>query len=339
MTSRRVLKEYVRNALLEDDTGYGGYDLSGMGDSPYGMAWGGPSLFKVFVQPFADVISTGRAGAEKLSTRVRTLAKTVFEAVATSVIPILSSDFKKIFDKETEQLNKIKEKYRAVFERTDEALSNSDIALAAFLINPAATAASTILKTAPEVALGIFETLAGDNETLRSFLKKLRASNKVARSQEKADSAGPMWYEGRLYEDAESSSNIVRALSNPKVVGMFNSTPVAREMKQDALSVVRRTTEELLARYKDVMKAHTIEDLVRLFPNVDHAKLQPLSKVPPEQKDGIERTVTEQVRAAAKKLYSTSIQQRLDQMAKLGLSEDHTLVAGYKKVLNIVKSS
>ena len=63
MKSSKLLKQYVKEVLKEDiGDGYAfgdyGYDAS----SPFGMDFGGPSLYNVFVQPFTDVLKTAKAG-------------------------------------------------------------------------------------------------------------------------------------------------------------------------------------------------------------------------------------------------------------------------------------
>lgn len=365
MTSRRILKEYVKSVLLEDE-GYGGSDYAAMGDSPYGISWGGPSLFKIFVQPFSDVLQTGQAAVEDLSARARTAAKVAFEAVATSILPFYSSDYKEIFEKEAEQIGKIKEKYRDVFERTDAAFAYSgDAMLLAFLLDPTALISATVLKKAPAAALEVFETLAGENEHLRALFKKLKIVSRGSSGKSKESEAG-VWttkgggkgggwgggdymggggagigLEGKLHEKKKANPNeiLVTQLSNPKVQAELQKSPVVMSMKKDARALVNSTVNQLMDRYKQVSSAKSVEDLIRIFPQVNRSKLQALQGLPPDQKAPVEAAIMTQLKASAKEFYAKSLQAQIEQSMKQGIPESHPLLQGYKKVISMIKSS
>jgi hypothetical protein len=374
MASQRILREYVRSVLAEDDGGggdYGGYgfDFGMMGDSPYGMSWGGPGLFKQLVQPFADVFTTGKAALENIAARTRTLAKVSYEAVATTLIPILSSDYDKIFKEERAQLDKIEEKYSEVFERTAQALGNDDALISAFALNPALVLTKTLFQKAPQVALGVLELLAGENENLRAALKRLHLTShptKGAKSSSSTSSqndwgggygggggwgyggdygghsgGGDAWGESIIREIDEETpqQKLQRAISDPQLLRQLQETPLARSMKADAMKVIQKTASDLIKRYKQISSTRTIDDVTRLFPKIDRTKLAELDKLPPEQKDPAEKAIVDQVHASAKAFYMSNVARNLDHMRKIGLSDDHPLVQGYTKVLNIVKSS
>lgn len=344
MTRSRILHEYVKAVLKEDDAGMG-YDYSGMGDSPWGVDWGGPGLVQSFVQPFTDVFSTARAAVSDVSTRARALGKVAFEAIVTSVIPFLGHDYEAIFQKEKEDLDKIASKYSDVFARTDKALASDEIKLAAFLLDPALTIAATTLHTAPQIALGVYETLAGTDPYLMSrldkvkvFLKqKMSTPRKVAggttqRSQSNAD----VWSESRLIEAKQDP--VVAALSDPKFLEALRKSPKAQAMHRDAQVAINSAVAALTNRYKQVQSARTMDDLTRLFPKIDQSKLQQLAKLPPEEKGNIEQLIAQQVKAAAAKMYSEALKKKLEEMNSMRLPSNHPLVVGYKKVLSMLGS-
>jgi hypothetical protein len=345
---RRILKEYVKSVLLEDEgygAAYGDYS-----DSPYGMGMysGGPSLYKIFVEPFVDVFKTAKATAEDLSARTRAAAKVAFEGIATSLIPGLSSDYKAIFDKERADLQKIKGKYKDVFERTDKALFNegNDFVLLAFLLDPARFITATALNKAPGVVLSIFEILSGENLKLRSFFDKLKLI-KHAPGQSKEPSGGYMggqgYLEGRIYEDngkqQDPNAQLKAKLSNPKVLAAVQNSAKAKAMKQDAMALVNQTVNDLLAKVKSVQSARTLDDLAKVAPGFDRSKLAALQKLPANERQAAEQAIVAQVKKAANEFYTKTLQSQIDSAMKAGVPADNPLLQGYKKVMGMIRLS
>jgi hypothetical protein len=341
---RRILKEYVKNVLLEDDGGYGMTAADISDNSPYGISWGGPSLYKIFVEPFVDVFKTGKAAAEDMSARTRAAAKVAFEAIASSLIPIYSTDYQKIFEKEHQQLAKIKEKYRDVFERTDKALYNegNDFVLMAFLMDPARYITFTALKSAPQAVLGVLEVLAGENAKLRSFFEKLKLNshNSPASSGTSMNHMGGQGrLESKLYEEGEPPDPLAAKLNNPKVMAALQASPKVQAMKRDAQALVNATVNELLEKVKALNAARTIDDLARSAPGFDRSKLAPIQKLPANEKQAVEAAIVAQVKKAAQQFYLKTLQQQIDSAMKAGVPSDNQLLQGYKKVMGMIRSS
>lgn len=350
---RRILKEYVKNVLREDEgygAAYGDYS-----DSPYGVSWGGPSLYKIFVEPFVDVFKTTKGAVEDISARTRAAAKVAFEAIATSLIPIFSSDYKKIFDKEHEQLLKIKEKYRDVFERTDKALYNegNDFVLLAFLLDPARYITMTALRNAPQAVLSVFETLAGESEHLTSFFNKLkiithgpggrsRETNAGVWSSKGGHMDGAGYLESKIYEDEQKqdpNALLIKKLSDPKVISALQKTTKAQSMKKDAQALVNATVNELMEKVKAVNAARTLDDLARAAPGFDRSKMAALQKLPANEKQAAEQAIVNQVKRAAQQFYIKTLQSQIDSAMKAGVPADNPLLQGYKKVMGMIRSS
>lgn len=343
---RRILKEYVKSVLLEDEgygAAYGDYS-----DSPYGVSWGGPSLFKIFVEPFVDVFKTTKAAAEDISARTRAAAKVAFEAIATSLIPGLSSDYKAIFEKEHAELEKIKGKYRDVFERTDKALFNegNDFVLLAFLLDPARFITAVALNKAPSAVLSVFEIFAGESPKLKSFFDKLKIL-KHAPGQSKEPSGGYMgghgYVEGRIYEENEQAQDpnaqLKAKLGNPKVLAAIQNSSKAKAMKQDAMTLVNQTVGDLLSKVKAVQAARTLEDLAKAAPGFDRSKLAPLQKLPANERQAAEQAIVAQVKKAANAFYAKTLQSQIDSAMKAGVPADNPLLQGYKKVMGMIRLS
>lgn len=340
---RRILKEYVKSVLLEDDGGYGMTAADISDSSPYGISMGGPSLYKIFVEPFVDVFKTGKAAAEDMSTRSRAAAKVAFEAIASSLIPIYSTDYQKIFEKEHQQLAKIKEKYRDVFERTDKALFNegNDFVVMAFLMDPARYITFTALKSAPQAVLGVLEVLAGENAKLRRFFDKLKLnSHNSSPARGSSNHMGGQGYlESKLYEEGEPPDPLATKLNNPKVMAALSASPKVQAMKRDAQVLANASVSELLEKVKALNSARTIEDLARSAPGFDRSKLAAIQKLPPNEKQAVESAIVNQVKKAAQQFYLKTMQSQIDSAMKAGVPSDNRLLQGYKKVMGMIRSS
>lgn len=351
MRNSRILREYVQSVLLAEDDAGGGYDMSGLGDSPYGISWGGPSMTQTFLQPFADVFSTAKAAASNISARTRTLAKITFESLATSVLPFLIADYNDIFKEEKLQLDKIQQKYADVFARTNNAFKNDDIKLVAFMLNPALTIAAAAATATPMLAIGLYDVLAGTDPYLKNYLVKAKkfAEKKISAVTNKKYSKGSSGYggydtgmygEAKLHEaDDKGKEELIAMLTDPKFLIALNNSPTAKAIKQEATQIINATVKKLMDRFKQVQAARTVDDLVRLFPKIDRSKVAEFQKLPQQEKTGVEQQIATQVKAAAKKLYSEVIKAQLASAKAANLPNNHPLVAGYTKVLSMLQSS
>ena len=164
-----VLREYIRqtikNKLNEDDMGPASMDYysAGMSYMEPGFYTGGTDpgpLLKAFVEPFTDVFKTTVASVKKVTTDAATLLRVAFDVVLTTIIPIYTSDYQAIFDRRDEKMDKIKDEYADVFERTDAALG-TDAKLLAFMINPGVFLASAAALKAPAATKELLSVATG----------------------------------------------------------------------------------------------------------------------------------------------------------------------------------
>jgi len=196
----KLLREYVKALLVEDDTGgagYGGYGGVG-GGGGYGMGKApGGSLKSIFIDPFIDAGKVIKASGTKAILRIKTLAKVAIETVLTTMIPFLQSNYTAIFANEKEALKKLREKYKDAFAAVDKAYGG-DAMLVSFMLSPEAWVGGMFAKKSPELVMEILGTLAVGNENLVKYFtdvkKRLRAIDKefqdASVSNYKIDSAG-----------------------------------------------------------------------------------------------------------------------------------------------------
>ena len=165
-SKEKLLREYVRNVLNEENGGDGGDFGGGMGMGMYGMSFASQQdMYKGLIQPFVDIFKTAAGGMKQVSLKGQKLLRTTFETVATTLIPVLSSDYKGIFDKYEEKLNKVREQYKEVYDANWTALTDSDVMLAAFCYAPSAMITQWALRKAPIPVMNTIDALSGGHFT------------------------------------------------------------------------------------------------------------------------------------------------------------------------------
>ena len=192
----RLLREYVQSILLEDEAGgntalFGGagagfnaYDASfshGVGGGA--GAWSGGSaqdLHDTFIGPFVDVFKTAVGKTKEITRKTRTLLWVGLQTVLTTLIPIYGYNYAEVFDKEKEDIEKIRGEYKDVYDRTEAALSGPDATLLAFMASPALTLGAFAAKATPEATKGLFSAVSGglSDEIYDGTKSKLEAAGR-----------------------------------------------------------------------------------------------------------------------------------------------------------------
>jgi len=343
MKSSKLLKQYVKEVLKEDiGDGYAfgdyGYDAS----SPFGMDFGGPSLYNVFVQPFTDVLKTAKAGGEQIAASARATLKTAFEITLSSIIPFFAANFKDIFDKEKEDLRKIKEKYREVFDRTDAALGSDELLIWAFLVDPSAVLTAKAAKKSARVVIDIFKTLAGTSPELLKYLRNVTVNfkdqaKKITRAHRRHKYGDfSIWYDsfarsGTLIEEANDPQKyLISALTSPEFKKLLASSPIVAGMKKDALSALNTTLHSIIGQAKKIDSLTSIDQIKSTFPEADFSKFDALSD---QDKTSLGPKLVQSIKSAGKNVLKKSLQSHIEHVESLGLPTNHPLVTGYQKAI------
>jgi hypothetical protein len=341
LATRQLVREYVRSILSEDDA-YGGMDLSSNGsDSPFGASFGSDKdLYNVFVKPFTDVVSTTAGKAKELSQRGQTLAKVAFEAIATSLIPILEDDYEDIFKKEDEALGKLKAQYKDIYDSTWTAFKDNDIVTAAFMYAPSAMITAKIAQQTPIQTIKVLNILTGGN--LDNFLSRVTKKLKLGDTKKPLDhDSGEGLPEGvirELHSNPQQKLNIGAILTQKKVKQAIDNNPKVEQMSAATKKTLENSLNQVLLRVNAISTSKNIQELEtklgKKFKGVDK-----LAQVPQQERQALEQTLLKGLKQSALTMYSKGINQQVQKAMKAGVPEDHPYVKLLQTVLSKLKSA
>ena len=370
MSIEHLLREYVRALLKEegDHAGYTAHDImmSAGAASPYGIHYGtGSDMYDAFVKPFVDVIQTAAGKTKELSARAQALLKVAFEAVATTVIPILRDDYEEIFEKERHSLEKIRQEYGDVYQSNWDALFNSDVQIAAFFYAPAALLTAQLVRKSPDLALNLISILSGGS--LDDWIEGVRTKAHVkARSHRyrpyekfnvgyssyhKGDKThlpnggpgyGVEYYEHLVREDASSDDDddtdrLVKLLTSPKLKARLQQSRVVQKMEQEGRAIVRSTLQQVFKQAQGVMSANSLYDLQ----NKTGSRLKGLDKLAqmqPQERQKAEATLLAGTKKSMKEFYVKNLEGQLKQAIEAGVPQDSPYVQDYLHFIVKIKA-
>lgn len=337
--NKRLLREYIRQSLLNEDMGgFGGGDMGG----PYGMDYTGgdqSKLAKVFLTPFTDVVKTATGKAKEVSTKAQTVAKVAIEAIATSVIPVISSDFDRIFDEEKQQIDKLRSEYKDVYDRTWTAIQDNDIMAAAFAYAPSAMVTAAAIKNAPIPVMNTLNVLTGGK--LDGFIEKMKKKLKLGDEQKMTDrDTGSSPFESRTVAGKllHEKLDIAASLQQKKIKELIAANPKVQRMSQEAKTTVRDSLEKLYDRLRRITKAATIDELETILgEKIDGS--DNVKKLQGNERQDVEKMIVQSVLQGAKSLYAKNIEKIIKSSIEAGVPEDHPLIDDYKKALQKIKAA
>jgi hypothetical protein len=255
------LRSFIREAIIFEDSDYGMDPYSGGGG---GGGGGDGSMFKLFVEPFLDVGKTVMGQSKELMVKFKSFAHVAFEAVVSSMIPFLSADYKKIFEKEKSDIQSIRSQYQSVYDRTNKAFKDSDLGITAALAFPEALFTAKFLKGAPSVVGEISSSLLGgrvNKGTLENlFFTPVKGINL---SQLKSHSLR----EGRKGNDKKKNQEKMQKVIElrERVLRQALEQPEAQEMKSiclEALMGVPKASLEITKKYASI---NSIDDIYKIL--------------------------------------------------------------------------
>ena len=364
-----LLREYVRQSLalrqksLNEDYEVGGMDyyntsMKYMDQAFYSGGVDPGPLFKTFIEPFTDVFKTAVAGAKAIASDVATALRVGFETIITTVLPFISADYQKIFDRRDERMEKIRADYADVFERTDAAL-NEDAKLLAFMINPAGFLVGTAAAKAPAATKELLSVATGgvSDQALENASKsweKIQASllngeineKKAAAKQqsvydqliaELSGKSGKSESFRRSSKDylfeADKSSGfdefLKQALKNPGVVSALSDKIKNNDRMKKLHSELTKVEDEALkdaeqSAVKLTNQVSSFEGIEKIASKNPKAKeaIEQIKKIQdPKQKQEAIKTLTNNVKKAANQTFVTTISARMNMLPKG--SEEH----------------
>ena len=353
-TERRLIQEYVRLVLLEDEGGGEGgggasFDSIGGVHTGQGFTWGKidtdfkqSGIYKAFVKPFVDVIQTAAGEGQKTLVRARGAVKTAFEVVKSVVLPFYSTKYKQIFDEQDKLLDTIEKKYEDVYRSTDKALwENNDFIFFAFISNPTAFVTTQFFRKAPGAVTGIIGTLLGEEPNIGKITKFLdgvyehEAPNVVSKYASQYFNRHA-WIDVHdshsrsgatlLEADDATAQKVDKVLAY--VQQKVSSSKRAQSMMSDATAFIDRDVAALL---QPAREAASIKDLSK-FPQLKAEA----AKLPQEVQQEFLQVSLQQIRAAAVNACVSAIKKRREQLAGAGVNSN--LLAKYDAAVQSITS-
>jgi len=350
----RLIREYVSEVLKEDEAAMTGYDpgLATMYD-PYGLGGRGGAigtkqdLFKTFVKPFTDVVQTAVGQSKEITRRVGTLLRTVFEAVATTLIPFLTDSYDEIFEKEKQDLQKINDKYKDVYAATDEALSG-DAAILAFMAFPGPALTSKSAELGTKTTENLLSVLTGGASEDYIDSLRSRAQNPFKKSSLRRKSPSNIFdsYERQqqvmLEDDKDEKSSkedkIDSIIKSEKFISrVLQKSSRASEISAEARKIYREALQSAYNQAEKVLKAKSIDDIEKAI-GKKLKEAEALKKLKPEEKKAAEEKLLSGVRDSIKKFYIDALKKQTTAAVKGGIPKDHPYVKDYEKVIDKINS-
>jgi hypothetical protein len=348
------------HSRLNEDEG-GGFDYAGgMGEMPYGMHFGSPGqLYDTFVKPFVDVVKTAAGKTAELSARAQAAVKVGFEALATSVVPILSSDYGKIFADEKQKLDAIKSRYADVYSSNWSALGGNDVMVASLMFAPWAFLSAALVTRSPGAALALVQVLGGGNTGIQRFVSQAQAvygdtkgkTNAGAQFWNKREEArmDTMSFEGLVFvgyvlaEDADAGDGkkkrmpLTDLLTSDRLRKALQDSPVVQRMQRDGQQIVSATLRKVLARAQGIAKAKTVEDVERAI-GKQVPQLAQIKKLPAGERELAAGEVLKRVKASALKLYADGLRKQAEAAVSAGVGRNNPYVQTYVKTIKQVEA-
>ena len=321
--NERLLREYIASILREDDAGSIAGAAAGM--APYGVHYASKDqLYNTFVGPIFDVFKTGAAETKQLAARGWTAAWVAFETIATSLIPILSSDYQKIFEAEQKNIEAIKNEYKDVYERTDKALQSNDAAILSLLAFPEAAVTKSFITKTPKAAIDLISILSGGK--LDDYLTKVKS--KVGIKESRFHRSKNFLFEKDEKEGEKNKKDkiikfLVNALTDERVLDAIKNSPRVQRMKKDAMKISNETINAVLERANALKSAKSFQDLKTKLNLSSIEGLEKLKDIPADERKQRETEVLTNLKKSMLEYYAKSLEKQAENFEGTGLANQY----------------
>jgi len=346
-----LLREYVRSILKEDEYSDGAFDYT---SGPYTNRFGtSQDLYDAFVSPFVDVFKTTVGKTKEIAQATKTLLSVALQTVLTTLIPIYGYNYSSLFDEQDEKIEKIRDEYKDVYERTESALKNSDAGMLAFMASPILTTSYWVGKKSPEVIKGALSAVTGgeSDELFDLFKEKAIAAERwaagddgegnIRRSRSSSKSPKSFYGESRLAEaEVQHKSKITpeKILKSSVFMNRVSESPRLKEIQRVAIATYRETLEKIYEQAESLIrKSRTVEDLERLAmkPIKDIDKVKDLKG---EERANAEKMLIDSVRKSMKEFYVKSLNDQINSVVRAGIPEDSLYIKDFKAMIKKIEA-
>lgn len=368
----KLLREYL-TYLLEDtvgastlaDAGISAGDISAAA-GPYGMAFGSKEDLKnTFITPFTDVFKTAVGKSKEITRKGRTVLTVGFAAILSTLIPGLSVRYSEIFKEEEKDIDKIKNEYKDVYERTSKALASTDAAFLAFMSAPDLALTAIAARKAPEVAKDTLSILtAGFSDVLfdelmeKNFLdpeddedykhktasRKKRASRRDTSLLKKTDKSDNKKTEAvelnlSLLKEISEEEASRKILTNKKFLRKsLENSPNLRDVQKISIQTYRRSLNEVYKQALGVLKnAKSVEEIEKIA-GKKIPEAEKLRQLQGEERQSAEKMLIDTIRKSMKEFYIKNLQSQVDVVLKAGIPEEAQYVIDFKETIQKIKS-
>lgn len=370
-SSDKILREYVSCILSEETAdmaaaGISASDVSaaaGPGHHGGGGASGSKGqMWNTFISPFTDVVKTAVGKSKEAVRRGWTVVNVALRTVLTTLIPGIGENYKGVFENEKKDLEKIRAKYKDVYERTNKALSSTDAVMFAFLADPKAALAGFAAAKSPAFAKEALSALTGGisdeilearlgerfpnlGDKIESFLHDYEI-NAEKKSKLKKD-----WYEPTekflilFEEDKNESDDLVKAteeiLKSPEFLNdVMKDSRVEdklKKMQTDFSSANRDTLSKIYNDASKVLsKSASLEDIEEITGKT--AAFDEIKKLSGDERQQAEAEILKNTRAAIKNFYIKMMKEKIsDLVKKEGMSKESQYVQDYIEVMKKIE--
>lgn len=371
--SERLLKEYVREVLREDDTAavWGDLHTHDMMMHPYGARFGSANdLYKIFIKPFVDVVDTTMGKTKELSQHAQTLVKVAFETIATTLVPIFSDSYKEIFAAEKKSIDKIRNDYKDVYQSNWDAFRDNDAFWTAFCYAPWAIMTIKLIKQTPKTAARLASTLSGGSadRVLSRMLgdwnrgygnpkSGLGYANRSTMGMSYGDyggnggsgGGGAGYMEGVIREDEDSKQkkhgkkdeerldHAAKVLTSPKFIAMLRNSDVVKGMEKSARDAVRNTLHKVYVEAQAVMRAKSLQELQQKT-GKQVKGLEKLREVPQAERQKAEQALLAGLRKTMKNFYTENLDGQVKDALKAGVPENSPYISDYRSIIAKIKA-
>lgn len=303
---------------------------------------GSNDLYNTFIQPFVDVGQTAAYGIEKLSAQVQTVVKGFIYGLPTLFVPFLEYDYEAFRAEEKEKVEAIKKKYEKTLQANLDAITSNDAFGLAFLLAPSTVLGAQLAVKAPEAALKALDVLTGGSGFLAGIRQALSGPASVG-FHDPGGHHGGAWagHGGGGYFDSysdlqeapeggrNSKAEVQKLLKDKRVLAAIQKSPVAKQMKQDAVNILVNHVKRFMASQDyDQMRKLAKGDVGFSQIGQKLAQMNQAGQIPPQDNPVITQAMVPELKKAYKDFWVKQLQQLTKQYPEANVE----LVNGIKAI-------
>lgn len=298
--------------------------------------------FKDVWQSIKDVFSTAAGVGKEVMQKVFSLVKMTVAGSISVIFPVLEADYERIISDQNQKIEKIRSEYKDVDDRVKKSLSDSDLGMLAFYMDPVSVTGGFLLKKAPGVVGGVLDTLTGGRFSSRhkfgSTLKKTKKDESTIKRK------------NILVEKSENDdSSLKKAIEDKKIIRstLENSNQV-QSLQDAGMEIHKEFLNSFYSDAKDKLTAaSSIDGLKQVskgkFAGLDTSKLsdkekEAFEKLSKEDKEKMEKEILDSVKSSMKEEYIKKINSRISSLMSYGIKEDSKVVKDHMILIDKIKS-